>query len=153
MPRAVFPRSVVVAGSGPDPEALADAMLRLRDQLGVDAVFVIPGEQAWPEGTPLDPETGRPFDPFLEPETTTDAQEITLRCSFVHRPLAQADPQTSPIGAMDTGSAALIVAQADYPQVADARRARVGEEVWDIQLWRHDTALRVGRWIAYLEHA
>lgn len=153
MPRAVFPRSLVVAGEGPDPEALREAQRRLRDQLGVDAVFLIAGDVTWPPDTPLDPETGKPYDPFLEPETTGEALEITVRCSFVHRPLDSADPAASPIGAIDRGTAALILEPTEYAAVSEARRVRVGEETWDIQDWRHDVALRVPRWIAYLEHA
>lgn len=137
-----------------DVDGFAAAQERLRAALGVDAVFIVPaGGETWPPGTPIDPETGRPYDPFLEPETQDEAAEIALRCSFVHRPLSEADPRATPIGPVDSGSAALIVPAADYPTVAAATRVRVGEETWDVQQFRFDVALTVPRWIAYLEHA
>lgn len=139
---------------GPDVAGVADAQVRLRAALGVDAVFVIPvSGETWPAGTPLDPETGRAYDPFLEPETFTAAVEVTVRCSFVHRPLAEADPAASPIGAVDRGSAALILTPVDYATVSEATRVRVDVETWDVQQFRSDVALGVPRWIAYLEHA
>jgi hypothetical protein len=137
----------------PDVAGFASAQVALRAALGVDAVFLIPGEATWPAGTPLDPETGKPYDPFLEPESATATQEITVRCSFVHSPLTSADPEATPIGAADRGSAALVVPLADYPTVRAATRVRVGAETWDIQQFRYDLALTVPRWIAYLEHA
>lgn len=137
----------------PDPADFADAQQRLRDALGVDAVFLIPGEPTWPAGTALDPETGRPFDPFIDPESSTADTEVTVRCSFVHRPLDTADPAATPIGTFDRGSAALIIPAAAINDMQDATRVRVGEETWDIQLIRYDFALQVPRFIAYLEHA
>lgn len=137
----------------PDVAGFRAAQARLRGELGVDAVFIIPESSTWPADTPIDPETGQPYDPFTTPETTAPAQEVTVRCSFVHRPLAEADPRSTPIGPMDVGSAALIVPIEDFDTVRPATRVRVGEEVWDIQLFRYDLALTVPRWIAYLEHA
>jgi hypothetical protein len=137
----------------PDAAAFADAQLRLRAALGVDAVFVIPGSVTWPPGTPIDPESGVPYDPFLTPDSTTADTEVTVRCSFVHRPLDTADPAATPVGTFDRGSAALIIPDAAIDSVRDATRVTIGEEVWDIQLVRFDVALQVPRWIAYLEHA
>jgi hypothetical protein len=137
----------------PDVAGYAAAQTRLREQLGIDADFLIKGEPVWPPGTPIDPETGKPYDPFLDPVTPVEETTITVRVSFVHRPLDAADPAASPIGPLDRGNAALIVAEADYPTVHGARRVQVAGEVWDLQSWRHDVAARMPRWIAYLEHA
>lgn len=153
MARIVFPPETLPRQDGPDLPGLAEAQDRLRDRLGVDAVFQIPAVKSWPAGTPLDPETQRPFDPFLEPENPTADAEVTVRCSFVHRPLTNADPAATAIGAGDRGDAALIVPLADYPAVRAATRVRVGEDVWDIQQFRYDVALTIPRWIAYLERA
>lgn len=155
MPRIVFPPSSLPRERfGPNVAGFRAAQARLRAALGVDAVFVIPaGGETWPAGTPIDPETGRPYDPFLEPENPTAPTEVTLRCSFVHRPLDTADPQATPIGPADRGSAALVITEDDYPQVIGATRVRVGEETWDVQQFRFDVALTVPRYIAYLEHA
>jgi hypothetical protein len=121
--------------ASPDVAGFRAAQARLREVLGVDAVFIIASALTWPPDTPLDPETGRPYDPFLEPVTPEVDVQVTVRCSFVQRPLVAADPTLSPIGSIDRGSAALVVAEADQPAVKDAVR------------------VIVGRWIAYLEHA
>lgn len=137
----------------PDVAGFRAAQAKLRTVLGVDAVFEIAGTPTWPAGTPLDPETNRPYDPFLEPESSAADVEITKRVSFVHRPLDAADPAATPIGSIDRGTAAVIVAEEDHVDVAAAGRVRVAGETWDLQAWRHDVALTVPRWIAYLEHA
>lgn len=142
----------------PNTAGVAGAMNRLREHLGVDATFLVRGEPVWPAGTPIDPETGRPYDPFLEPEVPTEETEVTVRCSFVHRPFAPGamggmDMGTSPLGQADRGLAGLIVSEADYPQVQGAHRVRVGLETWDVELWRHDTSLTVGRYVCFLEHS
>jgi hypothetical protein len=138
---------------GPDVGGFADAQERLRQALGVDVVFIIPPAQTWPPGTPLDPETNRPYDPFLDPEPNAGDVEITVRCSFVHRPFANLDPESMPAGFADQGDAALIVPLARYPDVKAATRVRLGEDTWDVQAFRYDVSLTVPRWIAYLERA
>jgi hypothetical protein len=137
----------------PDIAGFRDAQQRLRQEFGVDAVFFVPGDSSWPADTPLDPETGKPYDPFLEPEVPGVAQQITVHCSFVHRPLVDVDPDATPLGAADQGSAALIVPLDRYQEVKRATRVTVGEDVWDVQMFRYDVALTVPRWIAYLERA
>jgi hypothetical protein len=154
MARITFPPDTLRPVTlGPDLSGLRQAQDALRAVLGVDAVFLIAGVLAWPPGTPLDPETSKPYDPFLDPIAPAVDTEVEIRCSFVHHPLQSADPQASPIGAGDLGEAALIIAEADYPLVADATRVRVGVELWDIQQFRYDIALTVPRWLAYLERA
>jgi hypothetical protein len=137
----------------PDTAGFADAQDRLRQELGVDAVFLIPTALVWPPGTPLDPETGKPFDPFLDPVAPAANTEVTVRCSFVHSPLIGIDPAVSPVGGGDLGSAALIVPLASYPTIRTATRVVIGEGTWDIQRFRYDLALSIPRYIAYLERA
>lgn len=139
--------------AAPDTAAIADAQRRLRAAVGVDATFTIAGEPTWPPDTPLDPETGRPYDPFLEPETPGDETAVTIRCSFVHRPLRSIDPEATPIGPGDLGSAELIVDVDDYPAVKGAQRVWVGADAWKVREWRYDIALGVERWLAYMERA
>jgi hypothetical protein len=137
----------------PDIAGFEDAQERLRTEFGVDAVFFIPGDPAWAPGTPVDPETGKPYDPFLEPDVPGVDQQITVRCSFVHRALAENDPAATPLGAADLGAAALIVPLARYQEIKKATRVTIGEVVWDVQMFRYDLALTIPRWIAYLERA
>jgi hypothetical protein len=154
MPRIFFPQEGTPARRvGPAVEGFRDAQAALREALGVDAAFLIASEPEWPPGTPLDPETGNPYDPFLEPVNPTTDTEVIVRCSFVHRPLQGIDPAASPIGAGDLGDAALIIPLERYDDVRTATRVRVGVELWDIQQFRYDVALGTERWLAYLERA
>lgn len=138
---------------GPDLQGFADAQAALQEAFGLDCVFLVAGEQTWPAGTPLDPETGKPYDPFLEPDDPQGDTEITVRCSFVHKPLQGIDPAQSPIGPGDLGDAALLIPLDKYQSIKKATRVRIGEELWDIQQFRYDVALTIPRWIAYLERA
>ena len=155
MPRVVFPDYSLPSSArvGPSLAGFVEAQETLRARMGVDAVFLIRGEQTWPPDTPLDPETGRPFDPFLEPDDPIADAVVVVRCSFVSRPVQSEDPAASPIGAIDRGNAALIVDVDSHALVADAYRVRVGAEVYDVQDWRWDSVAGMERWIAYLEHA
>lgn len=137
----------------PDVGGFREAQRRLRAELGVFATFTIPGDPSWPPGTPLDPETGKPHDPFLEPTVPPVDREEIVNCSFVHRPLVALDPAATPIGAADQGLAALIIDEADYERIKDATRVQIGPEIYDVQRFRHDVAIRTERYIAYLEHA
>lgn len=156
MPRVVFPDNLLTqptAVRGPDFAGFKEAQERLRELAGVDATFLIAAAPTWPDGTPLDPETGRPYDPFLEPVDPQADAEIVVRASFVSKPLLSEDPAASPIGAQDRGGATLIVTPEDYAAVKGAYRVRVGSETWELQEWRNDIVGGMERWLAYLEHA
>jgi hypothetical protein len=140
----------------PDIAGFRAAQQRLRELLGTTVTFLIPEAATWAAGEPIDPETGRPMDPFAEPATGGGLVEVTKRVSFVARPLTSGralggDVAAAPIGNVDMGSAALIVDVADYPDVEDATRVHVGQALYDIENWRFDTLGEAERWIAYLE--
>jgi hypothetical protein len=142
----------------PDLAGFAEAELKLREQFGVDATFIIPGVDAWPADTPTDPETGKPYDPFLAPEVDNPDVQITLRCSYVHRPFTPGlwggmDTPQTPLGVVDRGMAALILTAEQRNQVRGATRVVIGEETWDVELWRNDVQFNLDRWLVYLEHA
>lgn len=138
----------------PNLTGFQGAMERLRQQTGVDCVFTTPDEPTYPPDVAIDPDTGRPYDPFATPTVPAVPGTATVRCGFAHRVGGGADDaQPSPLGAIDAGSAALIIAEADYPTVKDATRVRVVDEVYDIEMFRQDVRFGHVRWIAFLEHA
>lgn len=144
---------MAVVAVTPDLAGFADAQRRLRQQLGVDAVFEIPGAATWDPAEPIDPDTGRPYDPFATPSSGGAPTTRTVRCTFASRPIAGGDPQQSPLGAVDVGQAALIMEAADYQLVQDATRVTVGVEVYDVQVFRQDIVAGYERWLCFLEHA
>lgn len=137
----------------PNLAGFAAAQRRLRDELGVDADFTIPVAATWDPAEAIDPDTGRPYDPFATPTSGGGVSVERVRCSFASRPIAAGDPQQSPIGDADPGQPALIIDAADYARVRNATRVTVGATVYDVQLFRQDLVARYERWLCFLEHA
>lgn len=141
-----------------DTAGFADAQRRLRAALGVDVVFQVPVPPTWDPAEPLDPETGRPFDPFATPATGGGTVDFTKRCSFVNRPLrgqgtGKGDFPATPIGRVDAFAAALIVDVEDYEDVKDAERCVVLDNTWVIDGFEMDSLAGVKRWLAFLVDA
>lgn len=68
----------------PDLAGFADAQKLLRSEFGEDIEFKGEVVKTWPPGTQLDPETGKPYDPVLQP-TSSDQQKIVARCNVVFK--------------------------------------------------------------------
>lgn len=146
------------ADPSPDVDGFIEAQRRLREKLGATAVFHITQAKTWDPDEPIDPETGRPFDPFAEPTAGGEIVDVRKRVSFVSRPLTSGralggDTSAAPIGVTDQSTAAVIVDIADYPDVKDAERVTIAQTMYDLELWRHDTLGPAERWIAYMERA
>lgn len=65
---------------------LADAQVRLRAKTGEDVEFFWSTGETWPPNVNLDPETGRPFDPSVEPIASGVASGVA-RCNVAFRPV------------------------------------------------------------------
>jgi hypothetical protein len=140
--------------TAPDIAGFDQAQRRLRAALGVEATFHVPGVPTWPEGTALDPETGRPVDSFVRPVSTT-AVDVTLKCSFVTRPLSrllQPEREEAPLGWVGSDSAALIMSPEDHASVATAEYVTVGDQRYLVS-FREDQTSTVRRTVAFLRLA
>jgi hypothetical protein len=142
----------------PDTDGFRDAQRRLRQELGAAATFYMRSPATWAPDEPIDPDTGRPFDPFAEPASGGEDREVVKLVSYVARPLTSGralggDSAAAPIGNVDMTTAAVIVDVDDYPEVKDAHRVKVADTVYDVEMWRFDTLGPVERTIAYLEKA
>ena len=99
-----------------DPTAFIAAQANLREAAGTSALFSIPGEPVWPEGTKINPDTNVPYDatvvqsnePTLVPVTVlvVEKQASPLRPG--------ADAYSSPAGMMQNMDIILDVNPADY---------------------------------------
>jgi hypothetical protein len=78
-------------------------------------------------GDALDPETGKPYDPFLDPVVPGADQLVTVRCSFVHRALAERRPGGHAARRRRHGLRGADRAAGRYPSVKQATRVTVGE--------------------------
>lgn len=142
----------------PNLAGFADAQRRLRELFGVTATFMTPNSSTWDASEPLDPETGRPYDPFATPATGGGFSTSAKTVSFVSRPLgstrsAKGELSASPIGNIDESVAALILDVDDYDDVKNATRVVVNDHEWKIEQFRHDELAAMKRWLVFLEDA
>lgn len=115
----------------PDIAGFAEAQHRLRQELGIDVTFGIPVAPVWPDGTPLDPETGRPYDPTVDPASGGGTTAVTKRVALVFRPIRVnvEDPLDGDVrsGLRRDESIALAIDTADYLDVRNATEVAVGD--------------------------
>lgn len=137
----------------PDVAGFQAAQARLRAELGVDVTFLVPVAPTYPPGTPVDPDTGRPLDPFAEPVTERGWDEEPARVSFINRGVGEGDAAQTPLGSIDEGKAALIIDGDTYGRVRRATRVKIGPETYAVEQMRYDPSLRSERYVVFLEHA
>lgn len=84
----------------PDLAGFEDAQHRLREAFGEPVIFLMPPVETWPPGTELDPETGRPYDPMLEPLVSNQEQR-QVTCDVATRPFTGSDVEFAPVGLVE----------------------------------------------------
>lgn len=139
--------------TSPNLAGFREAQERLRQEMGVDVDFYIPNAATYPAGTQLDPETGRPHDPTIQPETGGDRETVTRHVALVSRPLPRnvEDPvETGWAGFRRGESAALSFSTAIYADIQAATACEVKGIEYKITEMIRDPGLD-DRYIAYLE--
>lgn len=130
MPQGILPSPGSTAAElQPDLDAFRDAMNRLRTYMGEDVTFHIPEAPQWPPGTPIDPETGEPYDPAVDPVVGGGFQDVVKHVGVVVKPISPAreggDTRFAPGGEFSGMDAVLDMAAADQPDVTDATEVTV----------------------------
>jgi hypothetical protein len=137
----------------PDIAGFRDAQRRLREALGRDAVFHVPLAVTWGADVSLDPQTGRPYDPTIVPESGGGSTDVTKRVGLVMRPITQRDDQVaeeSPIGPRRDTLIAMAVEVEDFPDVQDATNVTLAGVGYTITETLRDPGLD-DRYIVYAE--
>lgn len=120
----------------PDLDGFREASITLRAAMGREVVFLTPTETVWPEGTPLDPQTGEPYDPVIQPLASGWASAaVPDALVVVPGGSVRVDTVTNqPIGEIEAGQAVVIIAAASYaiPQVEAATRVVLFDGTYDI---------------------
>ena len=138
----------------PSFAGFADAQARLREQFGHDLTFYTAGVPTWPPGVALDPETGTPYDPTIDPVDTGEAQAI-VRVSVVSRPLGLSrtgvsdSSERKAIGWVEEGGVVLIVDPDDWDQVENATEFTYADERYAVRQTDHDYLGPVERYLIY----
>lgn len=108
----------------PDIAGFKAAQQRLREHMGVEVTFRIPTDPVWPAGAALDPQTGRPYDPTVEPESGGDFTNVVKTVALVFRPIKVnvEDPIGDEVqgGIRHGESIALSMSVDDYADVSEA---------------------------------
>jgi hypothetical protein len=137
----------------PDIQGFITAQDRLRVVLGKDVTFFIRGTPVWPVGTQLNPETGRPFDPVIDPVSGAEETSVVKRAGVTFRPIHVnvEDPLGDKVqgGLRKATSVAVHIKDSDYADVQDAHKFVVNGTSYKLTDWeRDDTTFR---WIAFGE--
>lgn len=85
----------------PDIAGYADAQHALRERFGERVDFLFEASVTFPPGTAIDPETGEPYDPTIEPTSSAQATASAL-CTVATRPSKLEPVQPGPVGFLET---------------------------------------------------
>lgn len=154
MTQAVFPDPPAPA-DGPDLAAFRDAMSRLRRNLGTDATFHLPIAPTYDPAEPIDPETGRPYDPFATPAVAGGETDVIVRVTVTENlPIPRRDDlQQTPIGRFASDMIGLDLDADDYPSVQHATAVTVHDQRFKVEDFRPSGLNGVDRYIAYIRSA
>jgi hypothetical protein len=135
----------------PDLAGFRAAQNRLIQQVGITAVFVHEGQSTYASDVPMNPNTGKPYDPFATPTSSTAERRETVQCGIVARVAVEGDTRQTAIGMMSRESVALLCNIVDLPRITGADRVEFENEVYELRSIDQDS---IGaRAIAFVEHA
>lgn len=139
----------------PDLAGFRAAQSELREKTGQDVVLLTPLPSTFPDGTPMDPETGKPYDPFLL-ATASGFASAVIRAGFAFRGLARSGStdatEMTPLGITEKAHAMLIVGSGDADVMESATDVIVMGERWKVDAVKPDIAGNViHRYLAYLK--
>ena len=136
----------------PDLAGFADAQERLRGGFGEVVTFRSEEVAAYPPGTPLDPETGRPYDVTIVP-TASAASAWTARANVTFRAINRAgiggDANPLAAGLMDESHVMLICSSAAASAAASAVEFDVRGDTYKITSTKFDGVGAVQRHLVY----
>lgn len=101
----------------PDLAGFAAAQNRLRDHFGELVIFLTPVAGAWPPGTPIDPETQKPYDPVIAAQAS-GMSSAAVNANVVTRPYGKPDVEWAALGAVETDHVMLIAGASAFPASA-----------------------------------
>jgi len=106
---------------GPDLAGMKDAQVRLRRYTGEDVIFYTPTGEEWPPDTELDPQSGKPYDPLIDPIASGWAS-AAVNANLAFRPVSGLNDQVAelPIGNLELGQIVAILDIDEAQGVTDA---------------------------------
>jgi hypothetical protein len=129
-----------------DLAGFAAAQRRLRAQFGETAVFLQPPQFTYPSGTPIDPDTHRPYDPVIQPTASAQASAaVNVTVAF-----ATANPEDeAPLGFVERTRVMLIADLADRARCEGAAAVVVREGRYQVTSMKPDGIGGLQRWLTF----
>lgn len=103
----------------PDLAGFTEAQRRLRGGFGEDVTFYQRAELTYPPDTPVDPETGEPYDPTIEPTVETQPS-ATVNATVAFRSLSEDQEDTSALGQIERTHVLVVADITDRAQIDNA---------------------------------
>lgn len=116
----------------PDLEGFRKAQIALREKLGRDCIFLTPVDATYASGVPLNTETGRPFDPTIEPVSGGGFASASFRALIIDNPPSDdADTTRTPAAWFEEGHMVLSLDPDD--DVEEAAQVETFGQIWEIR--------------------
>lgn len=115
----------------PDLAGFRDAQDRLRDHFGSIVTMLGDVQVSFPPGTRLDPQTGRPYDPTVEPSSSAQATSV-VKANVAYRPMAGDPSEPAAIGWVDTAEVMLNLASAAASAASGANAFLIRDERYQV---------------------
>lgn len=137
----------------PDIAGFIAASQELRTNFGSTVTFHVPNAPAWPAGTQINPDTGRPYSPMVKqtnPEYTdvTKTALIILKQGSPLRP--QADERFTEAGLLSGMDIILDLDATDQAAVEGATEFTVNGDTYTLEEWKpFSLANQVYRYLVY----
>lgn len=137
----------------PDRSGYVEAQNRLREVLGEAVILIQPAVNTYPPGTALDPETGEPYDPLIQP-TSSAAASALIQGRVAERGVAQVPERATNDGAlgwMEDNDVAVIAASAAASAADGATGMVIRGERYVIRSTRFDGLTGIERLLIFGE--
>jgi hypothetical protein len=126
----------------------------LREIAGTPVVFRVPTDPVWPEGTKINPQTGRPYDPTIKPQSGGSYTNVSVTALIILKqgsPLRpQSDTEFKAVGLMSGMDLILDVSPADRERVDLATRIVVNALEYELMEWKpFSLGGEIYRWLCY----
>lgn len=132
----------------PDLAGFADAQGRLREAFAEPVVFIRPPELVWPSGTPIDPETGAPYDPTIDPVSWSD-DTAEIPCDILTQPLTKDDVTWTALGATERDHAIFIAASGTASAASGASAVVARDEDYMVTSQKFDGVAGVQHFLTF----
>lgn len=137
----------------PDLAGYREAQERLRSVLGEPIVLLQAATRSYDPGVALDPETGEPYDPLIEPQESAQASaQVQGRIAFRGVPGSpDAASMDSALGWMEDTDVAVITGSAAASAASGAVSMVIRDERYEIRTARFDGIVGTDRYLIFGE--